>query len=148
MTYQVRLGAIAHGGSCVARIDGRVVFVRHGLPGELVEVSITDSTKDRFWWGDVAKVIEASPDRVDPPCPVAFACGGCDFQHADLAVQRELKAQVIAEQLHRLAGIIGPLKLNMFLAMILLALDWDGAPGCATWSKTAGSGCVSGEAIT
>lgn len=112
MTYQVRLGAIAHGGSCVARIDGRVVFVRHGLPGELVEVSITDSTKDRFWWGDVAKVIEASPDRVDPPCPVAFACGGCDFQHADLAVQRELKAQVIAEQLHRLAGINWPVEVE------------------------------------
>lgn len=112
MTHQVRLGAIAHGGSCVARIDGRVIFVRHGLPGELVEVSITDSTKDRFWWGDVAKVIEASPDRVDPPCPVAFACGGCDFQHADLAVQRELKAQVIAEQLHRLAGINWPVEVE------------------------------------
>lgn len=101
----VELGAIAHGGHCVARIDGRVVFVRHGIPGEVVRVRITDDSKPRFWWGEVADVITASPDRVVPPCPVAGRCGGCDFQHVRLERQRALKAQVVAEQLRRLAGL-------------------------------------------
>lgn len=101
----VELGPIAHGGHCVGRIEGRVVFVRHGLPGEVVRVRITDDSKPRFWWGEVSEVIRASADRVAPPCPVAGRCGGCDFQHVDLGAQRELKASVIAEQLQRLAGL-------------------------------------------
>ncbi|WIY81420.1 TRAM domain-containing protein [Propionimicrobium sp. PCR01-08-3] len=101
----VELGPIAHGGHCVARIDGRVVFVRHGIPGEQARVRVTDDSKPRFWWGEVVQVIEPSPDRVTPPCPIAGRCGGCDFQHVSLARQRRLKAEVVEEQLHRLAGI-------------------------------------------
>ena len=101
----VELGPIAHGGHCVARLDGRVVFVRYGIPGERARVRITDDSKPRMWWGEVAEVIEASPDRVIPPCPVAGRCGGCDFQHVAVPRQRELKAQVLAEQLRRLAGL-------------------------------------------
>ena len=53
----VELGPIAHGGHCVARLDGRVVFVRYGIPGERVRVRITDDSKPRMWWGEVAEVI-------------------------------------------------------------------------------------------
>jgi tRNA/tmRNA/rRNA uracil-C5-methylase (TrmA/RlmC/RlmD family) len=68
----VRVGAVAHGGHCVARQDGRVVFVRHALPGELVDVRLTEAGDGaRFWRGDAVAVHEASPDRVDPRCPVA-----------------------------------------------------------------------------
>lgn len=104
----VELGSIAHGGACVARTDGRVVFVRHGIPGEIVRVRITDASKPRFWWGEVAEVIDASLDRVTPPCPIAGRCGGCDFQHVSVPAQRRLKAQVVAEQLRRLAGLDVP----------------------------------------
>ena len=76
----VRVAAIAHGGHCVARLDGQVVFVRHALPAELVTVRITEVAK-RFARGDVAEVLEPSPERVVPPCPNAGVCGGCDFQH-------------------------------------------------------------------
>ncbi len=118
----VDVGPVAHGGFCVARLDGRVLFVRHTLPGERVLVRVTDDSHDRFWRADAVEVLEASPDRVEPRCPVAGPglCGGCDFQHVDLAAQRRLKAAVVAEQLQRLAG-----------------LDWDGevvgldAPGTA-----------------
>ena len=98
---------IAHGGHCVARWDGRVIFVRHALPGEQVMIEITDDRHDRFWRADAVEVITASPDRVPVRCPIAGPglCGGCDFQHVDLAAQRRLKAAVVAEQLHRLAGI-------------------------------------------
>ncbi|WP_231918566.1 class I SAM-dependent RNA methyltransferase [Microlunatus sagamiharensis] len=109
----VVVGAVAHGGHCVARLDvgdggpGRVVFVRHALPGERVLVTLTDTSHDRFWRGDATEVLEASPDRVVPPCPVAGPgrCGGCDFQHVALPAQRGLKTAVVAEQLQRLAGL-------------------------------------------
>ena len=104
---------VAHGGHCVARLHatdgpGRVVFVRHALPGERVVVEITEGTDgDRFWRGDAVEVPDPSPDRVDPPCPYAGPgrCGGCDFQHVTLERQRSLKADVVREQLSRLAGL-------------------------------------------
>lgn len=101
----VLVGPPAHGGHCVARVDGRVVFVRHALPGEMVEVRITEDTHASYARGDAVAVLDPAPGRVVPPCPVAGpgGCGGCDLQHADLATQRELKRQVVAEQLVRLA---------------------------------------------
>lgn len=105
---EVEVGAIAHGGHCVARYDGRVLFVRHGLPGERVRARITEGGPgDRFLRADAVSVLEASPHRVAPRCAAAGpgGCGGCDFQHVATGHQRELKAAVVAEQLQRLAGI-------------------------------------------
>ena len=109
----VEVGPVAHGGHCVARLDvgdggpGRVVFVRHALPGERVLVTLTDTSHARFWRADATEVLEASPERVEPRCPVAGPglCGGCDWQHVSLPEQRRLKAAVVAEQLQRLAGL-------------------------------------------
>jgi tRNA/tmRNA/rRNA uracil-C5-methylase (TrmA/RlmC/RlmD family) len=109
--FEVEVGPIAHGGHCVARLaggDSRVVFVRHALPGERVVVEITEGTEgDRFWRGDAVEVLAASPDRVVAPCRFAGPgrCGGCDFQHVSLDRQRRLKADVVREQLARLAGL-------------------------------------------
>ncbi|WP_245930518.1 class I SAM-dependent RNA methyltransferase [Allonocardiopsis opalescens] len=91
---------------CVARHDGRVVFVRHALPGERVRARITDRGS-RFLRADAVEILSSSPDRVTPPCPFAGPgrCGGCDWQHASLDAQRRLKAEVVAEQLRRVAGI-------------------------------------------
>jgi tRNA/tmRNA/rRNA uracil-C5-methylase (TrmA/RlmC/RlmD family) len=107
---QARIGPVAHGGHMVARVPAGehevVVFVRHALPGELVVVEITGTAK-RFLRGDAVEVLERSADRVAAPCPLAHpdGCGGCDFQHVSLPAQRALKAAVVAEQLHRLAGL-------------------------------------------
>ncbi|HEY5978975.1 MAG TPA: TRAM domain-containing protein [Microlunatus sp.] len=103
----VEVGPVAHGGHCVARLDGRVIFVRHALPGERVRIRVTDTGHDAFWRADAYEVLEPSPDRVAPRCPVAGPgrCGGCDFQHVSLEGQRRLKSAVLTEQLHRLAGI-------------------------------------------
>ncbi|MFN8077391.1 MAG: class I SAM-dependent RNA methyltransferase [Kineosporiaceae bacterium] len=104
---ELEIGEVAHGGHCVARHDGRVVFVRHALPGERVLVRFTEAEPGaRFWRGDAVEVVRADPGRVQPPCPWARpgACGGCDWQHATLDVQRELKQRVLAEQLTRLGG--------------------------------------------
>ena len=106
--FEAEVGPIAHGGHCVVRHDGRVVFVRHALPGERVVVSVTEgSDGDRFWRGDAVSVLSPSPDRVAAPCPYAgpALCGGCDLQHVAPAAQRRLKAEVVREQLSRLAGL-------------------------------------------
>jgi tRNA/tmRNA/rRNA uracil-C5-methylase (TrmA/RlmC/RlmD family) len=105
-SLELTVGPVAHGGWCVARHEGRVVFVRHALPGERVVAEVTEETT-RFLRADAVEIIEPSPDRVVPPCPYAGPgrCGGCDWQHATPAAQRRLKAQVVAEQLRRLAGV-------------------------------------------
>nr|MCW2727405.1 tRNA/tmRNA/rRNA uracil-C5-methylase [Aeromicrobium sp.] len=102
----VDVGPVAHGGHCVARLDGQVVFVRHALPGERVRIAITERTKT-FLRADAVEILQAAPGRVEPPCPYAGPgrCGGCDFQHVDPAVQRELLGDVVREQLRRLAGL-------------------------------------------
>ncbi len=105
---EVEVGPIAHGGFCVARLEGRAVFVRHALPGERVVIAVTEGAEDdRFWRADAVEVLEASPDRVVAPCRFAGpdACGGCDFQHVALEAQRRLKSDVVREQLRRLAGL-------------------------------------------
>ncbi|AXG13468.1 class I SAM-dependent RNA methyltransferase [Intrasporangium calvum] len=106
--WTVDVGPVAHGGHCVARHEGQVIFVRHALPGERVVARVTEGRiGDRFVRADAVEVLTASPHRVVPPCPYAAArvCGGCDFQHATLPYQRELKAAVVREQLARLAGL-------------------------------------------
>lgn len=97
-----------HGGWCVARPDdrGQVVFVRHALPGERVLAAVTQVTA-KLARADAIEILTASPDRVQPPCPHARpgGCGGCDWQHASLPAQRQLKAAVIRQQLARIAGL-------------------------------------------
>ena len=108
---ELTVGEAAHGGWCVARSgapgdQGQVVFVRHALPGERVRARVTSCTT-RFARAEAVEILQASPDRVEPPCPYARpdGCGGCDLQHAGPAAQRAIKAQVIRQQLRRIAGI-------------------------------------------
>lgn len=100
----VEVGPIAHGGHCVARLDGQVVFVRHALPGEQVRIQVTERGK-RFLRADAVEVLRPAPGRVEPPCALAGVCGGCDFQHVSPATQRDLLTAVVREQLQRLADI-------------------------------------------
>ncbi|WP_250284914.1 TRAM domain-containing protein, partial [Frankia sp. CiP1_Cm_nod2] len=111
---ELEVGPVAHGGSCVARDNGRVVFVRHALPGERVRARLTDTSHGSYWRADAVEVLRAAPERVVPPCPHAGAggCGGCDWQHASLAAQRRLKATVVREQLRRLAGLDRPVEVE------------------------------------
>lgn len=101
---EVEVSSIAHGGHCVARHDGQVIFVRHAIPSERVIVEITSKSKN-FARGECVKVLIPSPNRVTPPCKYAHpaGCGGCDFQHISLTHQRTLKARIIKEQFQRLA---------------------------------------------
>lgn len=135
---EVDIGPVAHGGHCVARFDGRVIFVRLALPGERAVVRITEAKRGSFCRGEVISMLRADPRRVDAPCSHFHpgGCGGCDFQHADAGLQRDLKAAVIAEQLLRLAGLerrveVEPLPGNGFgwRSRVRWALDPEGRIG-------------------
>lgn len=105
---QLDIERVAHGGVCVAHApDGRVVFVRHTAPGERVVVRVTEERRS-YLRADAVEILQASPARVEPPCPWAGPgrCGGCDWQHLALDEQRRLKAVVVREQLERMAGIV------------------------------------------
>jgi tRNA/tmRNA/rRNA uracil-C5-methylase (TrmA/RlmC/RlmD family) len=102
--FTTTIEKVAHGGHFIARHEGAVFFIRHGIPGEQVVVEVT-STGKSFNRGDVLEVIQPSPDRVKAPCNYAhrLGCGGCDFQHIAISRQRELKSDVITEQFARIA---------------------------------------------
>src|SRR3954469_21026895 len=104
---EVTVGPVAHGGHCVARHEGRVVFVRHALPGERVVVRVTEDRHPGYCRADAVSVLEAHPERVERPCPYSGPgrCGGCDWQHVPPAEQHRLKAAVVREQLTRLARL-------------------------------------------
>jgi 23S rRNA (uracil1939-C5)-methyltransferase len=103
---QVRPERFVAGGETLARdVDGRVVFVRGGLPGELVDLQITERNQD--WSRGVAvRVYERSEHRMEPPCPHRVAgCGGCDWQHLSVPAQRDAKADIARDALRRTAKL-------------------------------------------
>ena len=102
----VRVDRPATGGGVGRAHDGRVVFVRNSLPGELLRVQVRETTAT-FFRADTIEVLEASPERVNAPCPYAHpgGCGGCDLQHASDAAQADWKASLVREHLRRIAGV-------------------------------------------
>ena len=106
---QVRIEKVVAEGDGFGRLqDGRVIFVEGGLPGELVVAKVLKQSKD-YARGVVTEVVEASEQRVEPPCEyVARGCGGCDLQHASVALQRQIKFDIVRESLIRLGKIVDP----------------------------------------
>ncbi len=141
---ELTVGAPAHGGHCVARLGGehgRVVFVRHALPGERITAEITEVHKG-YLRADAVEIFQASPDRVEPPCPFAHpgGCGGCDLQHVASDAQLRWKTDIVREQLRRLAGLtddsvrVEPLpgsgdRLLGWRSRVRYAIDAAGRPG-------------------
>lgn len=119
--FETEIEKVAHGGHFIARHEGAVFFIRHGIPGEKCRVVIT-STGSSFNRGDVVEVLTPSPDRVSPPCSYAHrgGCGGCDFQHISMAGQRQLKSDVITEQFARIAKM----ELRIEVEEVSPALHW------------------------
>lgn len=113
MEQTVRIERYADQGRCVAHIDGRVVFVRFALPGELVTITLDEpcNRDDRFWTGEVTEVLEPSADRVEPAWPLAGplamggGVGGADLVHVSLEGQRRWKSASVTEQMKRLGHI-------------------------------------------
>ncbi|GAB3585113.1 TRAM domain-containing protein [Leifsonia lichenia] len=103
---------VAHGGVFVARHEGRVVFVPDTLPGERIRARITDRKHDSFWRAETLEVLDAAPERQEHVWEAASIhrdpgnrAGGAEFGHIRLAHQRELKRQVIADAMQRMAKL-------------------------------------------
>lgn len=91
------------GGDCLAKLDGKSVFVRGALPEETVKVRIT-ADKGDFFTAEIEEIIESSKERIEPPCPFYGVCGGCNLQIASIDYQRKLKTEILQDALLR-AGL-------------------------------------------
>jgi len=98
---------MVHGGLCLAHAVGATLMVDGAIPGELVEAALT-FRRQRSWFARTERVLEASPDRVAPPCPYVPECGGCQLQHVAYARQLELKREVLLDALRRAEVAVPP----------------------------------------
>jgi 23S rRNA (uracil1939-C5)-methyltransferase len=113
-TRDIRKGAevdvcvekLAFGGRALGRLDGLVVFMDHGLPGQHARVRITRK-KRQFAEGYVVETLSGSPHYVEPFCPHFGVCGGCRWQDLRYEEQLRWKRQHVLEALHHLAGVEG-----------------------------------------
>jgi 23S rRNA (uracil1939-C5)-methyltransferase len=103
---ELRLTAMAHGGSALGRHQGQVIFVPYTLPGERVAVEVVESHA-RWAQARLVEVLEPSPHRVEAPCPHfgQDRCGGCQFQHIAYEAQAEYKREIVIDQLGRVGGL-------------------------------------------
>jgi 23S rRNA (uracil1939-C5)-methyltransferase len=104
---ELTVDSLAYGGNGVARLDGFVVFVRRGLPGDTVRARVT-KVQRRHAEAIATAVVAPGPERVDAPCAHYPACGGCRFQDLAYDAQLAAKSQWVADSLERLAGLADP----------------------------------------
>ena len=104
---ELRVDSLAYGGNGVARLNGFVVFVRRGLPGDRVRARVT-KVKRGFAEALATEVLEPSPQRVDAPCAHYPACGGCRFQDLAYASQVAAKEDQVRDAFVRIGGIAEP----------------------------------------
>lgn len=110
---EIEVTNVAQGGVSVARHDGRVIFVSDAIPGETVRALITEDSKKSFWRAETVDVIDASEHRQPHIWSAASIdrapedrAGGAEFGHIAIGHQRELKRQVLADSLKRMAGVV------------------------------------------
>jgi 23S rRNA (uracil1939-C5)-methyltransferase len=104
---ELSIDSLAYGGNGVARLNGFVVFVRRGLPGDLVRARVT-KVKRNHAEALAVEVLKHGPERVDAPCAHYPACGGCRFQDLAYEAQAAAKAEQVADALRRIGGLAEP----------------------------------------
>jgi 23S rRNA (uracil1939-C5)-methyltransferase len=125
-----------YGGSFLARVEGKAVFVPMTLPGEQARVRITeDKDKRGYAKAEVEQLIAAAPERIAPRCPHFGPCGGCNYQHTGYENQIAFKNEILRETLER-AGVAAPEEMGVLAAepwayrnRIRVGFDAEGRPG-------------------
>jgi 23S rRNA (uracil1939-C5)-methyltransferase len=100
----VRIESLAHGPHGVARVDGKVHFVRHTAPGDLVEVEVEEDHR-AYAYARMTRLHEPGPARRTAPCPYLPRCGGCSWQHVAYGAQAAAKETTVRDLLGRVAGL-------------------------------------------
>ena len=98
MTKFLKIEKLVYGGLGMGRVEGKVVFVPFGLPGEELEVEIVRDLKGHAF-GEIKKVLAPSPHRLEPDCSVFFRCGGCSHRHLDYGEELRWKGKIFEELL-------------------------------------------------
>ena len=99
-TINIRIDSLSYGGSGVGRHNGIVYFVPFSVPGDLLEISVTKKEK-RYREAEIIRIIEASPNRVEPSCPFFGECGGCQWQQADYKIQLDQKVSELKSAIRK-----------------------------------------------
>lgn len=102
----VTIHDLAFGGEGVGRVGELVVFVPFVIPGEVVEAEVTE-VKKKFARARLVRLVQASPERVEPRCRYFGQCGGCQYQHLAYAAQLRLKHKQISDLFQRIGGFSG-----------------------------------------
>lgn len=103
--FVVNFSTMTYGGDALGRLpDGRAVFAPFVLPGETAEIQIVEEKK-RHTRAKVVKILEPSPNRIQPRCPHFGKCGGCHYQHLPYEEQLRLKQDIVKEQFARVGGM-------------------------------------------
>ncbi len=103
MSLVIKAQSPVYGGYVIAREDG-VIFIRGAIPDEVVEVSISEKKRD-YSIGTVTNILEPSPYRITPPCPVFGICGGCHLQFISYDKQVSMKEEILLDSMQRIGGI-------------------------------------------
>ncbi|WJH37364.1 23S rRNA (uracil(1939)-C(5))-methyltransferase RlmD [Paenibacillus sp. CC-CFT747] len=102
--YEADIIGLGHDGEGVGRVNGFTLFIHGALPGERVRVKVV-KLKKQYGYGKLLKVLEASPDRSAPPCPIYSQCGGCQLQHLSYEAQLKWKRQSVIDSLERIGKL-------------------------------------------
>ncbi|MBP3710595.1 MAG: 23S rRNA (uracil(1939)-C(5))-methyltransferase RlmD [Treponema sp.] len=106
MALTVTTEKMVTNGDCIAKVDGKIVFVPYALPDETLEIEITSSNRD-YDTAKIVNIVKESEHRVTPPCKYYGMCGGCNMMHIAPSFQREMKKNILATCLLR-EGIPAP----------------------------------------
>ena len=104
--HRVRFTDLLANGQGVARVGAMVVFVWGGLPDETARVRVTE-LKKTYAVGELLEIVESSPERATPFCPVFGTCGGCQAQHLSYEGQLRWKTRLVRDALERIGGFAG-----------------------------------------
>lgn len=101
------IDTMAAEGKCIAKVNGLVIFIQGGAPGDTVEVELT-KIKSNYLEGRVTSIQKLSPHRADPFCEHFGLCGGCSWQHINYETQLKYKQQQVVDNLERIGGLTLP----------------------------------------
>lgn len=104
--YEIKIEDLGNNGEGIGRIDGYTVFVEGALPEETVRVLMV-KIKKHYGYGKLMEILVPSKDRVEPYCPVAAQCGGCQLQHLSYEGQLAFKTKKVKDHLERIGGLQG-----------------------------------------
>ncbi|WP_282937688.1 23S rRNA (uracil(1939)-C(5))-methyltransferase RlmD [Paenibacillus sp. RC67] len=102
--YEADIVGIGHEGEGVGRVNGFTLFIKGALPGERVLVKVM-KLKKQYGYAKLLRILKASPDRIDAPCPIYSQCGGCQLQHLSYEAQLRFKRQLVVDNLERIGKL-------------------------------------------